>query len=347
MFNKGQLRDAFNREVIPNRMQPSPQDQTFTNNNNFNYNLYNSNAPTAYDSFGSSSGSSSYATFNSNVQSTEWPSQHTSPSFTAPAPACAPCSGQNGQINQYGGQYSQQHSNQFIYGNQQNEYDMGQSNIASQTTQLIQQNQPASYAELLHELNNISNGNTNHVDNRSEHLTATHESVNDMLVNYLAMSIKHIGKQLKFKPDWIDLSPDGGASWKYSSIVQGNSIWSKVFTKIEIIGERKAYKYPLPYIGNIITTTRIKIDCEILPDLLREFPMMSYCQATKNLQITMDSLEHNLAMLALICAVQREKISINRIKHHELAKKYMLLTTPGHRNYQAGAKYSLIRQIRK
>lgn len=364
MLNNSHLRDAFNREVLPNRSQASPNNNT--NNINNIYNLNNNQGPSAYDTFGSSSGagSATYATFNSNAPSTEWPSYNTSPSFTAPAPSCGPCNtgkqfgGQHGgqyggQQGQYGGQQGGQYGGQqggaaseqqYFYGNPNEQYGGGEH---SQTMQLMDQQQPASYSQILHELNNIGNGTTNQVDNRSNNLTASHESVNDMLVSYLATTIKYIASQLKIKPDWVDLSPDGGASWKYSSMIQGNSIWCRVFTKVEVYGERKAYKYPLPYIGNIMTTTKIKLDCELLPDMLREFPMMSYCQATKTLQLTMDSLEHNLAMLSLICACQKGYISINRIKYHELAKKYMLLTTPGHKNYKSGAKYSLIRQIRK
>jgi hypothetical protein len=179
-----------------------------------------------------------------------------------------------------------------------------------------------------------------------ENLDASHSSVNRELVKFLRKSIIKLSRQLKIKPDWVDLSPDGGASWKYSSMVAGNSIWCRVFTKVEIHGERKGCKRPIPHICNITTTTKIKLDPELVVELLKEFPMMSYCSSTNNLQLTMDSLEHNLAMLALICACQQDKIPLNHIKYYDLPKKYMLLTTPGSKRYHPAAKYSLIRQIR-
>tara|TARA_R100001163_G_C5067342_1_gene206383 strand:+ start:4701 stop:5798 length:1098 start_codon:yes stop_codon:yes gene_type:complete len=184
------------------------------------------------------------------------------------------------------------------------------------------------------------------VENRDEHLSATHSSVDKMLIKQLKEGIIKISKQLKAKPDWVDLSPDGGASWKYSTMVEGNSIWCRVFTKIELHGERKGFKRPLPHICNVTTTTKIRLDSDLVSELLKEFPMMSYCPSTKNLQITMDSLEHNLAMLSLICSCQQDKISLDNIKYNNLPKKYMLLTTPGNKKYHPAAKYSLIRQIR-
>ena len=183
-------------------------------------------------------------------------------------------------------------------------------------------------------------------DEEDDKLDASHSSVNRELVRYLKKSIIKLSKQLKIKPDWVDMSPDGGASWKYSSMVAGNSIWCRVFTKVEVHGERKGCKRPIPHICNITTTTKIKLDPELVVELLKEFPMMSYCSSTNNLQLTMDSLDHNLAMLALICACQQDKIPLNHIKYYDLPKKYMLLTTPGSKRYHPAAKYSLIRQIR-
>ena len=417
MYNGGQLRDAYNREVIPDRMQPggassqhqynpqqqqqynpqqqqqqyAPQQQAPAFNNTCS-------GPAAFDSGLGLGGVNSFGTVASYsaMGLGDAPVYNMASTAQATAPACGPCSGKMHYADPYGQHNApiaqqQQSPSSYIGHQPYNQQNTGgqcggggqyaTSSIAqqSQMQQLIQQTTPSSYVEVLHELNNANSGNqqnntanntanntctgtaesfvgyddnnnpngqTDQVDNRSNHLTATHESVNETLVSYLKATIKYVAQQLKSKPDWIDLSPDGGASWKYSTMVQGNSIWSRVYTRVELVGERKAYKYPLPYIGNITTTTRIKLDCELLPELLKEFPMVSYCQATKNLQITMDSLEHNLAMLALICACQKEKISINRIKYHELVKKYMLLTTPGHKNYQAGAKYTLIKQIR-
>lgn len=183
-------------------------------------------------------------------------------------------------------------------------------------------------------------------ENNESAISASHMSVNRELVRYLRKSIIKLSRQLKIKPDWVDLSPDGGASWKYSSMVAGNSIWCRVFTKVEVHGERKGCKRPLPHICNVTTTTKIKLDSELVLELQKEFPMMSYCSSTNNLQLTMDSLEHNLSMLALICACQQDKISLDNIKYYDLPKKYMLLTTPGSKRYHAAAKYSLIRQIR-
>jgi hypothetical protein len=183
-------------------------------------------------------------------------------------------------------------------------------------------------------------------EEEDEDLDASHSSVNRELVKHLRKNIIKLSKQLKIKPDWVDLSPDGGASWKYSSMVAGNSIWCRVFTKVEVHGERKGCKRPIPHICNITTTTKIKLDPELVVELLKEFPMMSYCSSTNNLQLTMDSLEHNLAMLALICSCQQDKISLNHIKYYDLPKKYMLLTTPSSKKYHPAAKYSLIRQIR-
>jgi hypothetical protein len=186
----------------------------------------------------------------------------------------------------------------------------------------------------------------NAVESRESHLDASHSSVNRMLVNVLKKTIVKVSKALKAKPDWVDLSPDGGASWKYSTMVGGNSLWCRVFTKVEVHGERKASKKPLPHICNITTTTKVKLDPDLVTELQKEFPMMSYCSSTNTLQITMDSLSHNLAMLSLICSAQQDKISLDNIKYYDLPKKYMLLTTPGNKRFHPAAKYSLVRQIR-
>lgn len=171
--------------------------------------------------------------------------------------------------------------------------------------------------------------------------------VDRKLLQYLKQEVEKLSYQLRSKPDSLDLSPDGGATWKYSSMIQGGSIWCKCFTKIEVQAERKAYKYPLPHLTNVVTTTKIKLDPDLVTELQKEFPMISYCQSTKTLTISMDSLEHNLAMLCLICQAQKGNMKMSKIKYYSLAKKYMLLTTPNHPKYQAGAKYSMIRAIRK
>lgn len=315
MFNQGQLRDAFNRDVFPNKMQPG----SYSNSNGGPSAAF-SGGPDAFNSSGSFS---SYG--QSGGHSSEWPS-YEGGGFDAGSGYSSSIMNSGGSMSGSSGYESCEPCNEGRQYNPPNQQQF---------------QQPSSYAEVIHNLNH-----SDPVQTRNNHLSASHASVNEMLVNYLRKTVELLSSQLRMKPDWVDLSPDGGASWKYSTMIQGNSIWCRVFTRVEVHAERKAYKRPLPHIGNITTTTKIKLDCDLINELQKEFPMMSYCPSTKTLQITMDSLEHNLAMLALICCCQKETISLSNIKYYELPKKYLLLTTPGNKRYKRGAKYSLIRQIR-
>lgn len=337
----GQLRDAFNRDVFPNTGQPG----SYGGGQNSAFSAAN---PTAYETasaFSNGGGDGSFGNV-ANYQDGGGSFNHEmGPSYYGQSGAnyggqdygsgqdgggCEPCNiPGNGYGSGAGGDYGYA-SQGSTYGSG---YDSGSGNINYHTD--------PGYGE-----QTGYNTTYNPVSQRTNHLSATHASVNEMLVKYLRDTVIKISKALKVKPDWVDLSPDGGASWKYSSMVQGNSLWCRVFTKVEVDAERKAFKRPLPHICNITTTTKIKLDQDLVSELQKEFPMMSYCPSTNSLKITMDSLEHNLAMLSLICSCQQDKISLDNIKYHNLPKKYMLLTTPGNRRYNPGAKYSLVRQIR-
>lgn len=314
MYSQSGLRDAFNREVYPNTRQPG-----------------------AYEASGSfGSASTGFASYQ-NGGGSEWPSYNVqnSPaygnsyamnSYSMGDSSCSSCQDPHPQYNPG--------SQNIGYGNNNSSSYYGVSELTGQVYEqpatyamvLQQQQQPQQYVSPIHSVNT---------------------SVNNMLSKYLQNTVIKLTRQLRVQPDWVDLTPDGGASWKYSTMVKGNSLWCRVFTKVEVCAERKAYTKPLPHIGNITTTTKIKLSNNIITELQREFPMMSYCPSTKTLLITMDSLEHCLAILALICACQQDKISMNKIKYHNLCKKYLLLTTPGHPKYKRGAKYSLVRLIRK
>lgn len=245
------------------------------------------------------------------------------PNYT---PDCQPCQ----QPNSYSQPNSMgyQKPNFYDQGQQFNDYQFNRQMMRPN----LQQNMHQGYNQVTQYQNPMQSVNNN---------------VNNMMTNFLKKTITKLQQQLRSEPNWIDMSPDGGASWKYSNMIQGNSLWCRVFTKVEVSAERKAYTKPLPHIGNITTTTKIKLNPDLLPCLQKEFPMMSYCLSTKTLQITMDSLEHCLAILSLICACQQNKMKINKIKHHKLCQKYLLMTTPGHPRYHRSAIYSLVRLIRK
>lgn len=294
--NQVTLRDAFNREVFPNRAQPGAYEASNAFDNRANY--------------GQSGGSSDWPLYN--VQSSPMIGNY--PNYgDMMAGDCNTC-------QTYPQQPSGHHSSYGSY---------GYSELSGQ-----KYTQPVNYQQAIQR-------------DLASPINAVNLSVNEMLIKYLRQTVAKLSGQLRSKPDWIDLSPDGGASWKYSTMVHGNSLWCRVFTKIEISGERKAYTSPIPHIGNITTTTKIKLNYSMVSELQRELPMISYCPSTKTLQITMDTLEHCLAVLALVCACQQDKISLNKIKYHDLCKKYLLLTTPGNKRYRSGAKYALVRLIRK
>lgn len=187
--------------------------------------------------------------------------------------------------------------------------------------------------------------NNNPVQNRTSHLTDLNVDINRRIIFDLKRNIAKITKELGVTPDWMDISPDGGAIWKYSKMLKGNSVWCRVFNRIEISAERKPSKKPLPHVGCITTTTKIKLDCECVKNLQREYPQISYCPNDKHLRITTDSLEHCLSILALISGCQKGKFTINKIRHYKLPEKYMKLTTPGEKSYNRAAKYSLIKMI--
>jgi hypothetical protein len=155
-----------------------------------------------------------------------------------------------------------------------------------------------------------------------------------------------VAKELGVPPNWMDLTPDGGAVWKYSRMLKGRSVWCKVFNRVEISAERKAGRIPVPHVAFLTTITKIKLDCELVKNLQREMPQISYCPETHQLRITMDTLAHNVALLALICSVQQGKVGIQKIKYYKLVKKYINLTTPGNKKYSKGAIYAMIKYIR-
>jgi len=362
----GQLRDAFNRDVFPNTGQPGSYgvgnggpSSAFSGGSTM---AYEAASPFGNVAMGGGGGGSfgnvaNYQGGGGSFNNEIGPNYQMNGSGYGGASGYGDASGGGGLANYEscepcnipGNGYGSGAGNDYGYGGQGagngasygSSYDAGSGFSGGPNSPDINYNNDPGYGA-----QTGYNTSYNALSQRNSHLSATHASVNEMLVKYLRDTVVKISKALKVKPDWVDLSPDGGASWKYSSMVQGNSLWCRVFTKVEVDAERKGFKRPLPHICNITTTTKIKLDPELVSELQKEFPMMSYCPSTNTLKITMDSLEHNLAMLSLICSCQQDKISLDNIKYYNLPKKYMLLTTPGNRRYNPGAKYSLVRQIR-
>lgn len=163
--------------------------------------------------------------------------------------------------------------------------------------------------------------------------------------NVLQNNVLRITRELGTGPSMMDNSSDGCAIWKYSTMIKGGSIWCRVFNKIEVCAEKKFIKTPKSHMGYVTTTTKVKLDGELIRGLQKELQQISYCPATKNLRITSDSLEHCLSVLALVCSCQQQKISVGKVKYYNLANKYFRLTTPGDKKYCSGAKYALIKFI--
>lgn len=163
--------------------------------------------------------------------------------------------------------------------------------------------------------------------------------------NILQNNVLRITRELGAGPSTMDNSPDGSASWKYSAMIKGGSVWCRVFNKIELCAEKKHIRTPQPHSGCVTTTTKVKLDCDLVRSLQKELQQISYCPATKNLRITSDSLEHCVGILALVCSCQQRKVSVGKIKYYNLANKYFRLTTPGDKKYCPSAKYALIKFI--
>jgi len=313
MYAQPTLKDAFNREVYPNTAgQGQGQGQGQIQGNSYGAGSMGGGAG-AYDQM--------------DGQFASYQSDNAGPNYQVP----------------YNNSYAQQTQTQQSscdscednsYGNQ------GMNNYGSNSQSSSHQYppQPPNYGMMLQQMNNQPNVQVEE---------PKQQSIYEMLISYLKQTVEIVTGQLNINPDWVDTTPDGGACWKYSTMVRGNSLWCRVFNKVELNAERKACKHPLPHLTTLTTTTKIKLSDDIWKELQDDFPMVSYCSSTKDLRITMDSLEHNLAMLSLICAAQQGKLSLSKIKYYELPKKYLLLTTPGHAKYHRGAKFSLVRMIRQ
>lgn len=184
------------------------------------------------------------------------------------------------------------------------------------------------------------------VNQRRLFLTQAQIKINYGILKNLKKNILYVSKELGIGPNWLDMSPDGGAVWKYSQMIKGKSIWNRVFNKVEVSAERKAHNLPMPHVSSITTTTKVKLDCDLVKDLQKDLPQISYCPESHYLRITMDSLPHNLAILALVCGCQQNKFTPNKLRYYNLPKKYLALTTPGNKKYNRNAKYSLIKIIK-
>jgi len=169
---------------------------------------------------------------------------------------------------------------------------------------------------------------------------------NQTILAHLKRNILKTVKKLKIQPNWSDLSIDGGALWKYTNMIKGNSIWCRVFNRVEICTGRNIHPKPIPYSATLSTTTKIKLDPIVAQQVQDLLPQIGYCSSDNVLRISMDTLEHNLAILAIICGIQQGKINIYQVRRNGLVEKYLQLTTPGHRRYHPYAKYSLIKFIR-
>lgn len=170
-------------------------------------------------------------------------------------------------------------------------------------------------------------------------------TIHDKMIAIFKQNVVNTSLELGVGPNMVDVSPDGRAIWKHTQMLKGNSIWSRVFNRVEVFAERKSGKKPITYIGSITTTTKIKLDKDLVKDLQHDMPQICYCPASQLLHITMDTLSHNLAILTLVCAAQQGKISVAKIRYYNLPKKYINLTTPGNKKYKRGAKYAMIRYI--
>jgi hypothetical protein len=169
---------------------------------------------------------------------------------------------------------------------------------------------------------------------------------NQVILARLKRNILKTINKLKIQPNWSDLTVDGGALWKYSNMVKGNSIWCRVFNRVEVCTGRHAHPKPVPYLATLSTTTKIKLDPKVAQQVQDLLPQIGYCSSDNVLRISMDTLEHNLAVLAIICGIQQGKFNIYQVRRNGLVEKYLQLTTPGHRRYHPYAKYKLIKFIR-
>jgi len=159
------------------------------------------------------------------------------------------------------------------------------------------------------------------------------------LIQYKAPALaKELGR-----PDVVDPNLGGIAIWKERSL---QDKFGGIFKRVELHDEKIANLDP-PYIGNVYSWIKMNIKSALFRDILDIFPNVWYDRQKRWLSVRTDTLDNNLATVALICLINRGVLNPRQIRNYDLHRKYMLAVDNRSQQYNRYARGSYVNIIKK
>lgn len=159
------------------------------------------------------------------------------------------------------------------------------------------------------------------------------------LIQYKAPTLtKELGR-----PDVVDPNLGGIAIWKERSL---QDKFGGIFKRVELHDEKIANLDP-PYIGNVYSWIKMNIKSSVFRDILDIFPNVWYDRQKRWLSVRTDTLDNNLATVALICLINRGVLDPRQIRNYDLHRKYMLAVDNRSQHYNRYARGSYVNIIKK
>jgi hypothetical protein len=145
------------------------------------------------------------------------------------------------------------------------------------------------------------------------------------------------------QPDVMDSMLGGIAIWKERSL---RDKLGGIFKRVEVHDEKVPNLNP-PYIGNVYSWVKMAIKSSVFRDILDLFPNVWYDRQKRWLTVRTDTLDNNLATVALICLINRGTISARQVKQYDLQRKYMMSVNQNSRHFNRYSRAAFVNIIKK
>lgn len=146
------------------------------------------------------------------------------------------------------------------------------------------------------------------------------------------------------KPDVVDTMLGGVAIWKERTL---SNKYGGIFKRVELHDEKEPILNPIPMLANVRVSVKMNIKSNLFRDILDLFPNVWYDRQKRWLTVRTDTLDNALAILALICMINKGTVSIRQVRHYDLQRKYMMSLDVNSKHYNRYGRGALIGIIKK
>lgn len=158
-----------------------------------------------------------------------------------------------------------------------------------------------------------------------------------MLVYKLPQLVQELGE-----PDIFDPTVGGNAIWKERSL---KNRYYGLFKRVELHDENVPNMNPIVFKGSLYTWVQIDLSPGFVKKLTTIVPFTMYDRQKKWLLVRTDTLDNNLAVIALVCSLKKGHVSFSQVSSHHLLKKYMISICPQSEHFNRYCKSAYLSLI--